>query len=171
MKCSYRKYSVKYSYCNDCRSLLQGHIYIPEAVAVRHLQHLHTSLQPCCVGHLPRHDGCPVLRAARGSESRRSHRWLNSNSTAVCQWLRADTNWPRNQRRLALMFLHHLSDSLQFPRANTRDVCTDFMADCDRNWYHFCSLNTQIYFRKLFQHACGLFLPDSAKLIVSSVGL
>ena len=94
--------SVKCSYCNNCRSLLQGHIYVPEAVAVRNLQHLHTSLQPCCVGHPPRHDGCPVLRSARGSENTRSHQWLSSNSTAFCQWLRADTNRSLNTKRLAL---------------------------------------------------------------------
>ena len=97
VKCSYRNISVNFSYSNisviwsnsnNCRSLLQGWISVPEAVAVRHLQHLHPSLQPCCVGHLPRHYCCLLLRATRGSENRRIHRWLSSNSTAVCQWLR-----------------------------------------------------------------------------------
>jgi len=144
---------------NDCRSLLQGHISFTETVAVRRLQHLHPSFQPCCLDHLPRHDGCPVLRAARGSESRTNHWcWLSTNSAAVCQWFHADSNRPRLPRRLALIFLHFLSENLQVPRTSTTwCLCRN----CDRLWeklIFFLSIQKHIS-ENLFSMPVDFFLP------------
>jgi len=67
--------------------LLQGCIFIPEAVSLRRFQHIHTALQSCCVGHIPRNNGCLILCPLHHSTNRKRIEWITSNTTNVIKRL------------------------------------------------------------------------------------
>jgi hypothetical protein len=93
---------VKFVHFRGIFCLLQGRILIPEAFSLWRLQHIYTSLQPCCVGHIPRNDGCLFLCATHHSESREWNWWLKRNTSIFIEWFFTNSYWNRLPRRFVL---------------------------------------------------------------------
>jgi hypothetical protein len=91
--------------------LLQRYISVPEAISLRRLQHIYTSLQSCCVGHIPRDDDCLLLCPTHHSANRKRDWWFRRNTAIVFEWLMLHNYWNHLPRRL--VFQHRFDIQYQ----------------------------------------------------------